>query len=148
MDLSLIKALSAKRRLASTEGAAAQRRFATELCVPVTSLEKRKVYYVYVSDIIDVCLSGRVDILEGNYLFEVKNSLANPTRKEKLSEREIRECQFYMMLFGLDYAFFVVEHSKQIFVVPYDERILEETKYHAKELAKHFEEKHFQDATL
>ena len=129
----------AKRRVAIQEGGEAHKRFAKRLSIPESSLHKAVgPRYVYVSSNFNVCLSGEVDILHENYLFEVKNSLASPSKRKKLGKPQIRECQFYMMLCEVNWAFFVVEHSKEIFVVPYDEGIFQETKVCAKELAEAF----------
>jgi hypothetical protein len=131
-NISPDKVLAAKRLLATGEGHRAQNRFADRVGIPTTCCDVSKSRYVYVGPNLNVCLSGKVDILQGNYLFEVKHSFIKST--EKLGRAELRECLFYMVICQLDCAFFVVENSKKIFVAHYDEGDFQEIVKQAKEL--------------
>ena len=125
----------ARQRVAQQEGREAQKRFAESLSVPgICRNVSRGPRYVYVSANLDVCLNGKVDILQGNYMFEVKHSMSSLSKK-KLGKEELRECLFYMVLCQVDCAFFVVEQSKKIFVVQYDEDAFQEIERRAMELA-------------
>jgi hypothetical protein len=132
-NISPDKVLAAKRLLATREGREAQNRFADSVGIHTTCCNVLRRRYVYVGPNLNVCLSGKVDILQGNYLFEVKHSFSNSTIKE-LGKANLRECLFYMVICQLDCAFFVVEHSRKIFVVQYDEGFFQEIVKQAKVL--------------
>ena len=134
-NLSRDQVIVARRKVALQEGRKAQERFTKSLCVPdICRNVSTSPRYVYVSANLNVCLSGIVDILQGNYIFEVKHSMGSSSKK-KLGKVELRECLFYMVLCQVDCAFFVVEQLKKIFVVQYDEGAFQEIESRAKELA-------------